>query len=241
LDLLQAFILGVVQGLTEFFPVSSSAHLKFCRYLMGIPGDHLYFDLACHAGTWLALVWFLRKDVLDVLTDWRKMLLYSIALVPLVPAYFLIKPLLSGNVTGYCLILTSLLLFFAARLEISRPQKTWNVLCIGMMQALALLPGLSRSGSTIATARVCGWSWCEGAKFSFLLAVPTILGGEVLESFQLTDQVPIGPCFIGFVSSLVLGLWAVQFVFRIYERGKVEPFAWYCLGFGLLWLGIFGA
>ncbi len=249
IPLIQAFILGLIQGVAEFFPISSSAHLRFARFLMGIPdGAHwLYFDLACHAGTWIALVYFLRREVLDVLLSPKKIAQFSLALAPLVPAYFLLKPLriaLSDPMyTGYFLLLTSALLFVASRKKALTHTHKWiNVLFIGVMQALALIPGISRSGSTIAAARFCGWTWIDGARFSFLLAIPTILGGEILESAKLYrggESVALAPCIIGFLTSLLVGLFAVRFVFWVYERGIVKPFAWYCLGIGLLMILVF--
>jgi undecaprenyl-diphosphatase len=243
---IQSFILGLIQGIAEFFPVSSSAHLKFARFLLDIQdnGSWLYFDLVCHAGTWLALVYFLRKDIFKVLTSIQKIAQFTIALIPLVPAYFLLKPLriaLSDpSYTGYFLLVTSALLFCASLVtkENTRPGKWGNVLFIGVMQALALLPGISRSGSTIAAARFCGWSWVDGARFSFLLAVPTIFGGELLESYKLLRDGPasidLSSCAVGFITSFAIGLIAVRYVFWFYERNWVRPFAWYCLGMGIL-------
>ncbi|MDE3046516.1 MAG: undecaprenyl-diphosphate phosphatase [Verrucomicrobiota bacterium] len=249
LTLFQALLLGIIQGLTEFFPISSSAHLKLTRFLMGLPeGDQwLYFDLLCHAGTWLALVWFLRREVWEVLRSPRKIALFSLALAPLVPAYFFLKPLrvlLSApSFTGYFLLGTSALLFLASKAqERTTSERKWrSVVCIGGMQALALLPGLSRSGSTIATAKFCGWSWVEGARFSFLLAVPTILGGEVLESYRLLKEANSfswSAGLVGFLAAFGVGLVAVRFVFWVYEKGFVKPFAWYCcaMGFLMLWV-----
>lgn len=251
LSLLQALLLGIVQGLTEFFPVSSSAHLRLARTLLGLSeGEHwVYFDLLCHAGTWAALVWYLKKDIWGVLSSPKKIALFSLALFPLVPAYFLLKPLRlffsAPAYTGYFLLITSALLFLAARVRTLSPSLQWrSVLCIGMMQALALLPGISRSGSTISAARLCGWSWMDGARFSFLLAVPTILGGEVLESYQLLKNAKTIPFSLtalamGFVASFALGLLTVRFVFRLYERGTVKPVAWYCLAVGFVMLWVF--
>jgi undecaprenyl-diphosphatase len=249
LHFLEALLLGIIQGLTEFFPVSSSAHLRFTRYLLGLSEgqEWVYFDLACHAGTWLALAYFLRKEIGEVLGDGKKIALYTVALLPLIPAYFLIKPFRSPAYTGYFLLLTALLLFLASkkrRIEPQSQEKKWtSVLFIGMMQGLALLPGLSRSGSTIAAARFCKWEWLDAVRFSFLLAIPTILGGEILESWKLMKQgeTPIAftHCAIGLIASFAVGLVTVRRVFWIYQRGVVAPFAWYCLGFGLLMIWVF--
>jgi len=236
----QALVLGIVQGITEFFPVSSSAHLRFVRSLMGLSeGEQwLYFDLACHLGTWVALVWFLRREVWSVLTNLRQIGLFTVALIPLVPAYFLLKPLrlaLSEPVyTGFFLIVTGVLLLLACKPR-PRTGKISAVVCVGLAQAAALLPGLSRSGSTIAVGRFCGWTWVEAAKFSFLLAVPTIAGGEILESLKLDGQVD-AMCVVGFCSALAVGLVSVRCVFWLYEKAYIKPVAWYCVGVGLLWL-----
>ncbi len=239
MNIFQAILLGIVQGLTEFFPVSSSAHLKLARWFMGIPSD-TFFDLVCHSGTLVALLLFLRKDVWEVLKSVRKMALFILALIPLIPGYFLLKPvrlaLSEPAYLGFALMVTGALLFGASKKKDVIPNKKWHhVLCIGMMQTMALIPGISRSGSTIATARFCGWDFREAAKFSFLLAIPTILGGELLEIFRGEEitQMDWG-CYVGgFFASFGLGLVGVRFIFWVYEKEKVRPFAWYCLGLGL--------
>lgn len=243
---IQAIILGLVQGLTEFFPVSSSAHLKLARWLLGVGGEPLYFDLVCHGGTLLALLVYLRKDVLEVLGDGKKIAMYFWALIPLVPAYYLLKPVRviasEPGYLGYALMVTSALLFVASKKKAMNPSKKWqHVVCIGVMQTMALIPGISRSGSTISAARFCGWEWREAAKFSFLLAIPTILGGELIETCKggAGEGVSVACYVAGFIASFALGLGAVRFIFWVYETGKVRPFAWYCLGVGLFAWAIF--
>jgi undecaprenyl-diphosphatase len=115
-----------------------------------------------------------------------------------------------------------------------------------MLQTMALIPGISRSGATVAAARFCGWSWYEAARFSFLLAVPTIVGGELLETLKLVrgSSEAIGAVSAlsygaGFAASFGVGAIAVRAVFWIYEKGTVLPFAWYCVGAGLVALAIF--
>lgn len=246
----QAIILGLVQGLTEFFPVSSSAHLRLAKWLMGIQdGEHfLYFDLLCHFGTLLALLIYLRQDVWEVLKDVKKMALYFLALVPLVPAYFLLKPLRvmasDPSYMGFALMITGALLFAATKKVAVTPSKKWqHVLWVGVMQTMALVPGISRSGSTIAAGRFCGWKWREAARFSFLLAIPTILGGELLETLKGHSGGSVsGACYVGgFLASFGLGLVAVRFVFWVYEKERVRPFAWYCLCLGVFaWIAFNG-
>ncbi|MES2274032.1 MAG: undecaprenyl-diphosphate phosphatase, partial [Chlamydiota bacterium] len=126
------------------------------------------------------------------------------------------------------------------------PIKWQSVLCIGLMQTLALIPGISRSGSTLSAARFCGWEWSHAARFSFLLAIPTILGGQLLETLKLWNggSEAVGSvswiCYGGgFAASFGLGLACVRLIFWVYEKGRVKPFAWYCLGMGLFTIAIF--
>ena len=255
MTLLQALILGAVQGIAEFLPISSSAHLTIARWLMGCSeaGNFLYFDLLCHSGTLLALVIYLRKEIFAVLQSPKTISFFLLALLPLVPIYFLLKPvrIAASNPAylGYFLICTSCILFLASK---KRPAqeilfspdcriKYRDVLCIGMMQTMALLPGVSRSGSTIATARILGWDWKSAARFSFLLAIPAILGGQLLETWKILSHTPdtritiASPCYIaGFLVSFIVGTLSVRFIFWIYEKGNVRPFAWYCLAIGIL-------
>lgn len=254
---LQALLLGIVQGMTEFFPVSSSAHLRITKKFLGLAdGEHLlYFDLMCHAGTLLALIFFMRREIKSVFSSWRQMSLFSLALTPLIPAYFFLKPvriaLSNPSFLGFFLMLTGGLLFWAARkkalvvangpIQGAHEIGAKEALAIGAMQALALIPGISRSGSTIAAGRLLGSSWLESARFSFLLAVPTILGGEFLETIKWFrhQSDSVGSLSweiyaIGFAASFGVGLLGVRFVFWVYERGKITPIAWYCLAIGCL-------
>ena len=246
MTLLQAIFLGIVQGITEFFPVSSSAHLQLTRWFLGLSED-LFFDLTCHFATLFALIIFLRKDILEVLKSPKKIALYILALIPLIPAYFYLKPLReflsSPPFLGYALMLTGLTLFIASKKKGVTDQKKWqHMLCIGSIQTVALIPGISRSGSTIAAARVLGWNWMDAAKFSFLLAIPTILGGEMLEILRgnIEASMDVGCYLGGFVASFILGFVGVRAIFWIYEKEKVRPIAWYCLAVGLFALTFYG-
>lgn len=259
MTLLQSIILGIVQGITEFFPVSSSAHLRMAKWFLGVSdGEHLlHFDLVCHSGTLLALILFLRKDIWATLFDRKAVALFALALFPLVPAYFLLKPLRVAAsdpaYLGYFLIFTALILFASSKKLVAKDQKesvkegvykVKDVLWIGIMQTMALLPGISRSGSTIAMGRFLGWDWVAAARFSFLLAIPAIVGGQAIETLKFLrgpleagESIAISCYAAGFLTSFAIGNVGVRFIFRIYEKGNVRPFAWYCLGTGLfaLW------
>lgn len=247
MSILHALLLGLLQGITEFFPVSSSAHLKLAKHFFGMEGSEaqVVFDLVCHLGTLAALLFFLRRELLNLKKEDLKVFFF--ALVPLVPAYFLLKPLrdLASeiNLLGFFLILTGCLLFLGDKFRFTRKSKpggTSDVMMIGSMQALALIPGISRSASTIVGARVLGWSPAKAVRFSFLLAIPTIIGGNCLELLKIAiSKEPLGAlswstCAVGFFASCLMGLAAVGIGFKLLERGCFKPFAWYCLILGII-------
>ena len=251
-----ALMLGILQGLTEFIPVSSSAHLKLAKLLLnqGVGENQVLFDLFCHFGTLIALVAFLRPMIFRLFTSERKKLfILCLSILPLFPAYFLMKPLrdyfAQTHFLGYFLIGTGLLLFAADRLRFRQEGvEGWgckDALWIGAMQGIALIPGISRSASTITCAKVLGWKAQEAVQFSFLLAVPTVIGGnilEILKSLYLTKEtidVSFSSCLIGFLSSLAIGAAIVRWALRRLSTGRLKPFGWYCIligGFATIYL-----
>lgn len=242
---LLAALLGLVQGLTEFFPVSSSAHLKLVKLWWSAEQTPLIFDLACHLGSAFALVWFLKKEITSLFRkEHRKLLLLFLALLPLIPAYFFLSPLREilskPQFLGFFLMVTGGILWVGQRW---RPEKKGGPLrqsvLIGVMQSAAFFPGISRSGFTISTARVLGWNAKEAVRFSFLLAIPTILGGSFLEMLSLWKKKELGqlfnlPCLIGFFTSLLVGLLVIRFAIKWLEEGKLKIFAWYCFIMGII-------
>jgi undecaprenyl-diphosphatase len=241
----EAFILGVVQGITEFLPISSSAHLKLVKFFFQIEPNEgqVYFDLVCHLGTLIALLGYLKTDLINLfITERKKLVLLIVALIPLIPCYLLLKPLrdfLSQlHFLGGGLCFTGILLFISTKWSFKPKTGYRDAWCIGIMQSMALIPGISRSGSTLATARILGWNSKEAVRFSFLLAIPTVIGGNTLELIKLSVlHVPIPSftsCLIGFLSSLGLGAVVVRYALPLLERGHFKPFAWYCLSVGLL-------
>lgn len=240
---LQALLLGIVQGLTEFLPVSSSTHLAIAKKILGLETSEalIHFDLICHLGTLAALFLVFWKDILRILTEMRSIALFFLALLPLIPAYFLLKPLRAhlASDAGFFLLATAAFLFLASSKRLTAekvPSKAkWkDVLCIGVAQSLALFPGMSRSGSTIAAARLLGWQWQDAVRFSFLLAIPTILGGTALETLRGSGSIAFGLSAVGFTASFAAGLGSLRFLLWILEKGSLRPFAWYCLAAGLV-------
>lgn len=250
---LEAFIIGLLQGITEFLPVSSSAHLKLAKLMFGIESSEsqVVFDLMCHFGTLIAVLSFFRKEIYALFTIERKKLkLLCIATLPLAPCYFLLKPLRDFASTpqylGLCVILTSFILFLGEKWRVRDQRKATfkrdlkDVLLIGTMQASALIPGISRSASTISCARVLGWKAKDAVGFSFLLSIPTIIGGNCLELLKITlsrhasIQIPLSTCLIGLFTSCAVGLLMVRIALSFLEKGNLKPFAWYCLCAGTL-------
>jgi undecaprenyl-diphosphatase len=248
---LQAIFLGAVQGLTEFFPVSSSGHLKIFEHLFGFQklDDYLLFDLTCHFGTLLALLWLTFDEIKSSLKDPLKCKLLALGTLPLFPcALFLgpIKALMTEpKFLGASFLATSLALFLGERQRARASNHLQrDSLVIGLSQACALIPGLSRSGMTISSARFLGWEREEATKFSFLLAIPAILGGVVLEGATVLKggSFPIGiiPLTAGFFSAFFFGTLTLKAFLLLTRRSGFLGFALYCflLGFFLLFKGM---
>ncbi|HEV3269098.1 MAG TPA: undecaprenyl-diphosphate phosphatase [Candidatus Rhabdochlamydia sp.] len=250
MSLLEAFLLGLIQGLTEFFPVSSSAHLALFKLMLGIQDTEtqVILSLFCHLGTLLAVIVFLKQDILTILrTDRKKALLLFLAIIPLIPCYLLVKPfkdwVFNPNFLGFGLMFTGFVLLIGhfwrlkVSLEPSFKKRAHDALYIGAMQSMAFIPGVSRSASTICCARVLGWKTSDAVRFSFLLSIPTIIGGNCLELLQIVihdaprDFSPMA-CIVGFITSCLVGLLVIRFAFSILEKGNFKPFAWYCLILG---------
>ncbi len=249
MSLIEAFIFGLLQGLTEFLPVSSSAHVKLAKLFFNVESSEsqVLFDLVCHLGTLIALLFFLKDDIVRLFrSDRRRLFLLCLATVPLIPCYFLLKPLRDfashPQFLGLCLMLTALILFcgqrWRPRKQPSSQSKISDALWIGALQSAALIPGISRSASTISCAQILGWEAKEAVRFSFLLSIPTIIGGNCLEllkillSHSASVSVPLSACAVGFITSFVFGFAIIRFALSFLERGYLKPFAWYCLSFG---------
>lgn len=244
---LEALIIGILQGITEFLPISSSAHLKIAKTFFGIVDqeNQVIFDLVCHLGTLSAALYFLRHEIFELLgKDRRRLRLFFAALIPLIPFYFLLKPLrelaAQTQFLGFTLMITAFILFSASRLRFKFESQSplRDALMIGAMQSTALIPGISRSASTISMAHMLGWTARDAVRFSFLLSIPTILGGNSLELLRLvlsaqSPSIPISSCVIGFMGSLCMGLLVIRRAVAFLEKGNLRPFAWYCLVLGI--------
>lgn len=252
---LEAIILGIIQGLTEFFPVSSSAHLELGQLFLGLKDLHNYvlFNLICHLGTVMAIIAVFHQQIWELLSKDRTRL-YQIFLgtLPLFPLAFLTKPLKSmfdqPQYLGFFFLLTALLLYSGIRfsreiLPEVRIKNRWrDAFLIGLFQAVAILPGISRSGSTISGGRLLGWSQQEAIQFSFLLAIPAVFGGITLELLQLffkttQDAQVTGLSWIqygaGFLTAFGVGYLTLLSLLKLAAKEKFRYFVWYCLFLGI--------
>ena len=256
---LEALILGIVQGLTEFLPVSSSGHLEIGQALLGTAGEeNLLFAVVVHAATVLSTLVILWREVAQLFKgtfttfkwnqdkDYVAKILVSMIPVFIVGMFFKDQvEAFFGNgllIVGICLIVTALLLwlseFLTKRLNRQGHEVTYrDALIIGCAQAIAVLPGLSRSGTTIATGLMCGVSKEQVAKFSFLMVLIPILGDALLELKDiLTGEVVVTigwlPLVVGFIAAFATGCFACRFMIDIVRRQKLIYFAVYCLCVG---------
>ena len=240
-----AVLLGILQGLTEFLPVSSSGHLVLAQAILGVKQPGVSFEILAHLGTLLAVLIYFRSQVTLLvrsvfegnMKEERAIIGYLIiGTIPAALAGLLFKDFFEQAFSNPAM--TSLMLFVTGLILLStrfyrRGGKGVGILAaiiMGIGQAAAILPGISRSGTTIAAGMVSGVEPSRAAEFSFLLAIPAILGAMVLKRNELLniDSSLIGQYLVGMVFSFLLALVAVHLVLAVVKRGKLDYFAYYC-------------
>lgn len=266
IDCIRGFFLGIVQGLTEFLPVSSSGHLVLFKSILGYaPEGGILTEVLMHLGTFIALCIVFRGDIADMVKgafgfigsvvkrekirvnpSQRMILLILITLIPL----FILLPFKDNIeglyekpvVVGFALILTGVLLFLADRAKKGNKNvltaTPLDALIVGLFQAFAITPGLSRSGSTISAGLFRGFSRTFAVRFSFLMSLPAVLGSVILvvrDSFgsDIGASV-IVPALLGMVSALVSGLFAIKLIAWLVKKDKFGGFAYYCAAAGVV-------
>jgi len=255
LEIIDAIILGAVQGLTEFLPVSSSGHLELGKAILGdnaLPSDSLLFTVVLHAATALSTVVVFRNDIWIIMKDLFRFkssadthLALNIALSTL-PAACIglffeeeLSALFDGKIrfVGAMLIITGLLLFLADRAKkTAKSVSTKDAFLIGCAQAIAILPGISRSGATIASGVLLGVDKSKAARFSFLMVLPLIFGKILKDLYDgALNESSIGSLtlFCGFTSAFVIGIIACSWMIRLVKRSQLSFFAYYCVAIGL--------
>lgn len=253
MELLESLYLGIIQGLTEFLPVSSSGHLELLSHILGVNGEeNLTFAIAVHGGTVLSTIVVFRKEIVHLLKGFFKFKMNEETdfilkiVVSMIPVLILgltlkeqIEELFGGSLllVGCMLLVTATMLLFT---YLSKPRQNpityKSAFLIGVAQALAVLPGLSRSGSTISTGIMFGVKREEVSKFSFLMVLIPILGMNFLDiikgDFSTASSLSFEAIAIGFVSAFVAGLFACKAMIKLVNKGKLVWFAVYCLVVG---------
>ncbi len=267
MTLFYAFVLGILQGATEFLPVSSSGHLFLAQRLLGLREPELAFDTLLHVGTLLAVVVFLRREILDILraifrrrrtldeepTAWgrRELVLLIVSMIPTGVIGLLFHDAVETSITVRgvgirYLLLTGFLVLSSLRIRHKMdPERIelWEAFAIGAIQGAAVFPGLSRSGSTISFALLIGIGAARSAKYSFLISMPAILGAALVNlRHGVSVLPPLAPSVVGLVCAMVVGYIALWFVERLVTRGRFIRFAPYTfliagLCFYLNWKG----
>lgn len=245
MNITQAIISGVVQGITEFFPVSSSGHLVILHNLFGLKEPLVAFDIFLHLGTVVAILIFFFKDILGLFTKDRKVLVLLI--LGSIPAFiigFLFKDIFESlfgmpkvvgymlGLTGGWLILGSIGNDYLTKAGARKDLGILNSIIIGIAQAIAIVPGISRSGATIATGMLLGLDKELAFRFSFLLAVPAILGASVFKAGKIGSSLLGSDMLyfaIGGITAMLVGLGAIKLLLRLVKNNQLYLFGIYCI------------
>ena len=267
MDIFQGIIIGIVQGLTEFLPVSSSAHLVFIQNILGVQSS-LAFDTFLHLGSLLAVLWFFRADIIKMILSWISSLsdiihgrfregfyddpykrLAWYVIIATIPVGFAgvffedsVDALFSGAlyVPAFFLFVTGTILYLSQRMTSGsinfRNITGKHALFMGLGQACAILPGLSRSGTTIAAGLVAGLDKEFAAKFSFILSIPAILGAFILQVKDIGSAMDANflPIFLGFVAAFISGYIAIKWMLDLIQKRNLDIFAYYCWIVGIV-------
>lgn len=256
MEIIDAIILGIIQGLTEFLPVSSSGHLELGKAILGdhsIPKESLLFTVVLHFATALSTIVVFRKDIVEIVKGlfsfkWNDDTKFVVKIiVSMIPAVIVglffeeeLEQLFGGNIllVGCMLIVTAILLFLADKAkDTSKKVSFKNAFVIGISQAIAMLPGISRSGATISTSVLLGNDKTKAARFSFLMVVPLILGKiakDVLSGDLTYESHNFTVLSVGFLAAFVAGLFACTWMITLVKKSKLSYFAIYCVIVGII-------
>ena len=251
MSILEAIILGIVQGLCEFLPVSSSGHLLMLQDLFDINADGRFFTVMLHLGTLIAVLIVYRKRVIEMICHPVKQQKYWLWLIAATAVTVIIQ-LIFGDLfeslekvqyIGYFFLFTALMLTACdiwrknRKADLTVPKMKWyQALFVGFMQGIAILPGVSRSGATITGATFCNMKKEEAAEFSFLLSIPAILGGAVLEVPGAIKEGITGgilPVLVGVLAAGICGYFAVRFMIKLITKHSFRGFAIYTAVLGI--------
>jgi undecaprenyl-diphosphatase len=259
MDFIEAIVLGIIQGLTEFLPVSSSGHLELAKAILGdnsVPQESLTFTVVLHFATALSTIVIFRKEVLEILKGlfqfkWNEQTQFSLKIIAsMVPAVIVgllfekeLEAFFGGKIllVGAMLLVTAILLLLADKAKNTNKKVSFtNAIIIGVSQAIAMLPGISRSGATISTSVLLGVDRTKAARFSFLMVVPLIIG-KVAKDLMSGDinfsSAEIVPLSVGFLAAFISGLLACTWMISLVKKSKLSYFAIYCAIVGVIAIG----
>ncbi|RCX09070.1 undecaprenyl-diphosphatase [Anaerobacterium chartisolvens] len=252
MNVFQGIVLGIVQGLTEFLPISSSGHLVLIQKLFGIKEGVLTFNVAVHFATVIAVIWIFREDILNMIKKpFSKLtLLVVVGTIPTAAIGFLFKDMFerisqSGKTLGIGFILTGVILWLAESIRSKNKgaEKTTYIdaAMVGVAQGIAILPAISRSGLTLAGALLMGLNREFALKFSFLMSIPPILGAALLDLKDIAEpgstalaSIGVWPLIAGIVAAGVSGYVAIRFMLRIFSKVSLKVFSYYVFALGIL-------
>jgi len=271
MGIFQSIFLGIVQGLTEFLPVSSSGHLVLTRHFFGFDTYTygLFFDTLLHVGTLISVFIIFRKDVKELIVEFfgligdickrkkniikgkpyrRMLIMLIISTLPVVIAALIIgteaieRAFQNTLLVGIALLVTGTFLFFSSKLprgnDDANTSKFRSALWVGLAQVLAIIPGISRSGSTIVAGEATGMTRQFAAKFSFLMSIIAIIGGTVMQIPSVDASEIVGnylPYYIiGIAAAAISGIIAIKFMLKLINKGKFHYFAYYCWAIGTI-------
>ena len=256
MDVLDAVILGIIQGLTEFLPVSSSGHLELGKAILGdqmVAEESILFTVVLHFATALSTLVVFRKDVWEILYGlfqfkWNQEMQFSLKIIiSMIPAVIIgvmfeeqLESLFGGSIAfvGAMLIVTAILLWFADKAKNTGKKVTFkDAFIIGVSQAIAMLPGISRSGATISTSVLLGNDKGKAARFSFLMVVPLIFGKiakDIMSGDLSTDTANLSTLGIGFIAAFIAGIAACTWMIKLVRNSKLKWFAVYCFIVGII-------
>lgn len=256
MEIIDAIILGIIQGLTEFLPVSSSGHLELGKAILGdnsIPEESLLFTVVLHFATALSTIVIFRKDILILIKGalkftWNEDLQFITKIAfSMIPAVIVglffekqLESLFGSNIllVGFMLLITAFLLFMADKAkDTSKKVSFKNAFIIGVSQAIAMLPGISRSGATISTSVLLGNDKTKAARFSFLMVVPLIFGKiakDIISGDLTYNAGNFKALSIGFIAAFIAGLFACTWMIALVKKSKLSYFAIYCLIVGAI-------
>lgn len=248
MEWVSSIFLGIVQGLTEFLPVSSSGHLTIFQYFLGTTDAGLTFDVLLHFATLVSVIICYRKDVWALICHpfQKYTLMIIIACIPAGIGGFLLDDFVAALfdsvwVPALALLVTATILYLSDHFQgnkLGDDITAKTAFLIGLFQLIALVPGISRSGSTIFAALLMGIQRTEAAKFSFLVSIPVIFGAFLKSAVEIigkTGSFQISPtATAGMVAALISGILAIKLVVKLLNNGKFRYFAYYCVGFSII-------